>query len=97
MTEQIIASFEEYIRENGQYYPEWYVGIATDPDDRMFSGHGVDSGSGIWIYWDIPQHTSIVRMIEKYFIKKGARGGSGGGDDDTQYIYAYKITPQTRE
>ena len=42
-------------------------------------------------------HHNDVRAIEKHFIDKGTKGGPGGGDHNTQYIYAYLITPNTRE
>lgn len=81
---------------NGRYYSEFYVGIAKDPNDRLINGHGVTS-SVPNIYWTAPLQTEIVRAIEKYFVNKGTRGGPGGGDTNTCYIYAYKISPGTRE
>lgn len=95
MTE-IINAFENFMRQHGQLYSEYYVGIATDPIDRLTTGHGVDA-SIPHIYWTQPMHSSVVREIEKYFLTKGACGGTGGGSENTCYLYTYKITSTTRE
>lgn len=94
--QQIISDFEAFIDKHGTSYHQFYVGIASDLNDRLRNGHNLDET--IPCIWSTsPLHTSIVRAIEKYFLDKGAKGGPGGGDVDTQYIYAYLITPQTRE
>lgn len=82
--------------KHGKYYSEFYIGIAADPVDRLTNGHGVDETVPN-IYWNTPLHTSIIRQIETHFLNKGTKGGSGGGDYLTRYIYAYKITPKTRQ
>lgn len=94
--EAIITAFEKFMGQHGQYYGEFYVGIASDPIDRLTNGHGCDATVPN-VYWTQPLHTNIVRDIENYFLQKGARGGSGGGGFNTCYIYAYKITSGTRE
>lgn len=94
--EAIIKAFEDFMGQHGRYYNEFYIGIASDPLDRLTNGHGCDA-SVPNIYWTAPLHTSIVRTIEKFFLDKGAKGGPGGGDVSTCYIYAYKIAPNTRE
>lgn len=37
----------KYIDAIGIAFPDWYVGIASDPHKRLFSGHNVEKGS----YW----------------------------------------------
>lgn len=94
--QEIITEFENFMGKHGQYYHEFYVGIASDPNDRLVNGHGVTINVPN-IYWTAPLYTQIVRAIEKHFLDKGAKGGPGGGDNNTCYIYAYKISPNTRE
>jgi len=47
--------------------------------------------------WNQALDTNFVRNVEKYFLNKGSRGGSGGGDNNTCYVYTYKIMPSTRQ
>ena len=90
MTQAVIAEFEQFMGKHGQYYREFYVGIANDPNDRLVNGHGVTNDIPN-LYWTTPFPTQTVRAIEKLFLDKGAKGGPGGGDDTTRYIYVYKI------
>lgn len=96
MEQTIITAFEQFAAKHGRFYNEFYVGIAADPVDRLTYGHQVDASSP-HIYSSQPLHTISARAIEKYFLEKGAKGGSGGGDDNTCHIYMYKITASTRE
>jgi len=94
--QQIINKILAYIRQNGGVLSEWYVGITDDPEKRLFTEHSVQKKDGAWIYRDAG--TSIVaRVIEQNLFEKGCDGGPGGGDDNTCYVYAYKISPNTRE
>lgn len=93
---QIAANIDAHIRKCGGGYPSWYVGIATDPRERLFRGHNVDEKNGAWIYKDAGNDTN-ARAIEDHFIKKGCKGGDGGGSTTSRYVYAYKITSTTRE
>ncbi len=75
----------------------WYVGIAADPKERLFQDHNVSKEHGCWIYLDAGDHTT-ARAIEKEIINEyGTKGGDGGGDNRTRYVYAYKITSTTHE
>lgn len=94
--ELIISKFEEYMRQYGTRYDEFYVGIAKDPIDRLKNGHCVDHTIP-HVYWTEALHSTVVRNIEKYFLSQGSKGGPGGGDETTCYIYVYKITPKTRQ
>jgi hypothetical protein len=88
--DQIIAEIDAYIRKGGGAYRSWYVGIASDPRERLFSDHGVKEKSDYWIYREATSAT-VARAVEEYFLKvKGTDGGPGGGDSGTRFVYAYK-------
>ncbi len=92
----IISEFEAFMGKNGQYYSQFYVGITDDPRERLVSGHGVHDRIP-HIYTTNPLPTTTVRNMEKYFLQKGARGGTGGGIGATRYLYSYLITNSTRQ
>ena len=68
----------------------------ADPKDRLFDDHNVDRENGRWIRRDCGTDT-VARQVEASFHKKGCDGGPGGGDSNTKYVYAYKITSTTVE
>ncbi len=47
----VITEFENFMGKHGQYYHEFYVGVAGDPNDRLVNGRGykVKSISKLWI------------------------------------------------
>lgn len=91
---QTIADFNNYIRQHGGAYSQWYVGVASEPRDRLFNDHNVQEHSGAWIYDNCGTDTA-ARQVEQYFLRLGCKGGPGGGDYNTKYAYAYKITFNT--
>ena len=94
--EQIIKGITDYlfVKNNIEKWNEVYVGIAKDPEKRLFNEHKVKKQGGIWIY--CPANSSTcAREVEKTLLDKGADGGPGGGDDDTTCVYAYKKTTGT--
>jgi len=93
---KIISEIEEHIKKCGGGYSAWYCGIASKPKDRLFEDHNVNEKSGAWIYRDATTDTA-ARTIEDYFLKKGCKGGDGGGDRQSKYVYAYKITSTTKQ
>lgn len=94
--QQVVKDIDDYIRNNGGKYSEWYCGIAADPRDRLFTGHSVEEKKGPWIFRDCGSDDD-ARKVEAYFHAKGCQGGGSGGDENTRFVYAYKITAQTRE
>ena len=93
---QIAQEIDDYIHSGGGGYSSWYVGIASDPRARLFNDHNVNEMNDSWIYRDCGSDTS-ARKVEEYFIGKGCKGGTGGGDYTARYVYAYKISRNTIE
>jgi hypothetical protein len=81
------------IHRSKRGYPDWYVGIASNPRERLFKGHNVNEQDGAWLYRDAGS-ASMARAIELIFMKKGCKGGYVGGDTP-RYVYAYKMTRTT--
>jgi len=93
--EQIRVDIQSYIQRWGGGYDAWYVGIAKDPAGRLFSEHGVNKQEDLWI-WRPATSTSAARRIERYFVELlNTGGGPGGGDQESDCVYAYKKTRRT--
>jgi hypothetical protein len=97
ITKQTAKQARDYIESRGGAYSAWYVGIASDPRRRLFVGHGIDEENGLWIFHDC-ETSAVARDVEEFFVDVlGTKGGAGGGELTTRFVYAYKITSSTRE
>ena len=93
---EIIEDIQSYITERGGDIEKWYVGIAADPEKRLFDNHSVDENKDKWIYCTASS-SKVAREVEEHFLDKGADGGPGGGGKDTKSVYAYRISSRTNE
>lgn len=91
---KIVSDIINYIGYDNKQ--NWYVGIATNPRDRLFMDHCVDKRNGRWIYRDAVIETD-TRDTEKYLLEAYPFKGDVGGGIFPTYVYAYKITSYTRE
>ncbi len=94
--QQVAAEIEAHMGKSDHAYPAWYIGIAADPRRRLFIDHGVDERGGTWIYCNAGTDMA-ARSVENHFLSQGCKGGAGGGDRSTTFVYAYLITNGTRE
>lgn len=95
-TAQVVYDFlVEYINKNGGVSRNWYAGIATDVEQRLFSDHNVDKQYGKWAHHTTDTENE-ARTVEKALLDLGCDGGSGGGDRP-KTVYVYWKTPNTRE
>lgn len=92
--DSIIRDFEDYIDKYQLDYSEIYVGITNDVERRLFQEHQVPKDHYWWIY-SPADNNDIARKVEQDFISKGCQGGSGGGDDSSNIVYAYKTSSIT--
>jgi hypothetical protein len=93
----IINDIINHSNKEGSPKSPWYVGIASNPEDRLFKDHNVLKEGGWWIYRNAGSESS-ARKIEQFLIERyGFSGGSGGGDSATQHVYAYRKTNSTIE
>ena len=83
--DEIIA----FIKEHGDNLNSWYCGITDNVERRLFNEHYV-SRDGLYNSCDCLNDLD-ARAVEKRLIELGCRGDTGGGDDDSIYVYVYKI------
>lgn len=88
----IINDIKNYIGRGD--YSSWYVGITNDIERRLFSEHNVDRKQDYWIYRPASSK-SIAQEVEEFFLEAGMDGDTGGGKDDTTYVYAFKKNGHT--
>ncbi len=93
--EQIKQEILAHINKEGGAKSSWYVGITQNIEQRLFGDHKVQKENA-WYAFREAMNSTEAREIEKYFIETiGTDGGTGGGDNDASWVYAYKKTSQT--
>ena len=93
---KIIDDIKSHIQKRGGNYSDWYVGISKDAKDRLLSGHGVKEKKDVWIYRKASS-SEAAREIEDYFVNTlNTDGGTGGGDETSDKVYAYKKAKHTK-
>ncbi len=94
---KIIEAIDAHLAKSSkQYYNDFYIGIATDARDRLFSNHGVEEKNDWWIY-RTADNDQIARDVERYYLDQGMQGGQGGGDENTKMVYCYEVSEHTHE
>jgi len=78
----------------GIAYKNCYVDITSEVDSRLFGDHKVSRENGHLIYRTASSHL-VAHEVEKHFLDAGMDGGSEGGDETSQIVYAYKKTSST--
>ncbi|MDK2848723.1 MAG: hypothetical protein PWP34_2076 [Desulfuromonadales bacterium] len=94
--QQAASDIGTYMSQHGGVLSGWYVGIAKDPRNRLFVDHNVTANPGSWIYRECASDV-VARQVEDYFLRQGCKGGDGGGSAASRFVYAYKITSNTRQ
>jgi len=65
----------------------WTIGITDDPVRRKAEHDGQGNDTKHWKDWKADTET-IARSVEKQFLDKGMKGGTGGGEHPT-YVYVF--------
>jgi hypothetical protein len=68
-------------------YEIWTIGITDDPERRKSEHEAQDENVKYWKDWKADTET-IARNVEKYFLDKGMKGSTGGGEHPT-YVYIF--------
>ena len=88
-SQDVYNSIVTYIKEHGGEYSDWYAGIASNWEDRLFNEHSVPGrGYKWWIARQCADNTA-ARNVEDTLHELGCDGGPGGGEQSTVYVYAY--------
>ena len=82
------------INSQGSSYSNWYCGITSDIESRLFGDHKVPRENSWFIYRTCHNDTD-ARAVETALVEQGCDGGSGGGDQTSVIVYAYLKTAVT--
>jgi hypothetical protein len=80
---EIIQAIEKSVTD----YKLWTIGITDDPERRRAEHDNVHDNTKYWKHWKADTE-NIARNVEKYFLAKGMKGSTGGGEHPT-YVYIF--------
>ena len=93
----IVNEINNHLSQSGKRdYSDFYIGITNDVRRRMFEEHNVAKDKSWWIY-RTAEDSETARKVEKYFLDKGMRGDNGGGNESSNIVYCYAVSPTTIE
>lgn len=87
--QQLKQDITVYVANNGGNYRNWYAGITSDVDKRLFGDHGVNQANGVWIHGPADS-SDDARFIEVDLHNLGCDGDTGGGDNTSRIVYCYQ-------
>lgn len=93
----IIADIDAHLKKSAaKYFSDFYVGITGDIEERLHGFHNVPKENHWFIYRNAISDDE-ARTVEKFYLEKGMKGGTGGGDSSTTIVYCYRISEITVE
>lgn len=93
----IVDEILEHLSKSGKRsYSDFYIGITNDIEQRLFKEHNVPKDRAWWIF-RTANNSVVAKEVEAYFLKLGMRGDNKGGDDTSNIVYCYAVSPTTAE
>ena len=93
--EAAIAEIAKFIqsKEREPVWSRWYVGVTDNPSRRLLDEHNAPRNESIVVAIESEE---VARSVEKFFIEHFRTAGNPGGGERPSFVYAFKMTPQTR-
>lgn len=90
----IVGEIDSRMRFSGIPNSEWYVGVTSDIEERLFGFHRVPRQDH-WFIYRRCANAETARALEAAYHWAGCKGSTGGGKSDCVFLYAYVISPAT--
>lgn len=84
----MLSHIGKLINNQGGSYSDWYCGIASDLDKRLFEEHYVPRDNW-WYTTRRCFNDADARAVETALQHLGCYGEPGDGDETSVYVYAY--------
>jgi len=78
-------------------FADWYVGVASDPRERLFKRHGVDEAAQDWAFEKAESAEAARRIARSFHDGAGFDGELGEPDPNALYVYVYLKSRDTKE
>lgn len=92
--EEIKQKISSHMRKYGGSYLDWYVGITSDPENRLFNDHRVNKSKNSWVFIQTDEETA--KNVGEYFVNYIGTDGKSNGAEHPNHVYIYKKTWRTK-
>ena len=90
IVDSIVKDILSYIFENDFQLSEWYVGIASNPREKLFQEHNVMEDSDLWIIRAAESITSAKSIAYHIISRYGTDGLLKSNSETSKFVYAFK-------
>jgi len=91
----IVGHIRGHIKKRGGANSAWVAGISQKPRTRLFTKHGVRKVGDFWILMHAETH-DVARKVRLYLTRKlNLIKGSGVGNPNADFVYAYRKSANT--
>ena len=84
---EIANAIAKLVDHSGYSYERWTVGVTDNPSRRRNDHKQGGRNVSWWDHWDADTEED-ARAVERYFLNKGMRGGTGGSGR-ADYVYVF--------
>lgn len=89
--QQILEDIQKFVDGCGGPINEWYVGLASDPRQKLFVTHNVSEKFDAWMYRQASS-AEVALSVTKTLLDIGCVGDSSSDDDGARTVYIYHTT-----
>ena len=85
--QEIADAIAKLVDHSGYPYEKWTVGITDNPSQRRSYHKQKGNDMSWWHHWNADTEDD-ARAVERHFLGKGMRGGTGGSGK-ADYVYVF--------
>ena len=86
---------QDFMEEHGGTPQEWFAGIASNPEKKLFNHHRVDRKNGAWIY-RLAASPDAAREVLDALVATGCETQPDPAEFEGTLVYVYLKSEQTR-
>lgn len=92
---KIVDEIGEYIFGSGSPPSYWYVGVAENARDALFSVHNVSKENDLWIYRTAKSSHVAHQARDLLTSEFETEGSTEASEGDSRMVFAYRMAAHT--
>jgi len=93
----IVTRVKDHIRKRGGSFAKWFVGVSAKPRIRLFRLHQVPKTTGQWILMRAESPAKALQVKRFLSTKLKMVAGRKLSEKTADFVYAYRMTAQTKQ